>query len=389
MNSPCPDDRSLEALLATSAPGDESERSSIEAHLDDCVRCQDRLLGLAGKTDFSSLADDAMPYAETPSLEFLESLKRQISLATTLDMAAISEDGDRFILDGPSHTLPELPGLEIVEMLGRGGMGTVYKAIQKGIDRVVAVKVIPLGTRPDETRNRARMGATLLGSFDHPNIVRLHHVGQVPGLLFGVLEFVDGGDLKKALREGPWPIGRAVVFMESLARVVGHLHARRVVHADIKPANILMAGPVNPKLADFGIAKTIRLDGEVVGVAVGGTLPYMAPEQFGERPTEVSPATDVHALGIILYELLTGRTPFDARPRSVIPDRIRTFKAQAPSTIRTGIPPEVDAIVLRCLEKEPDHRFRDADSMAESLRVLIESRRRNSPSSSFAPPGKP
>lgn len=382
MNSHCPDDRALEALLE-GADSPDTRRTSIEAHLDHCVRCQDRLVALAGSTDLSSLSEDTPPFPDTPSQEFLDSLKRQISLATTIDMPAAGTEAVPFVLDGPSHSWPEIPGLEILEVLGRGGMGTVYKAIQKGIDRVVAVKVVALGDSPDETRERARRGATLLASMDHPHIVRIHHVGQQPGLVFGVLEFVPGGDLKKALREGPWPIGRAVVFMETLARVVGHLHERGIVHADLKPANVLLAGPVTPKLADFGIAKSIAAGSSIDAAAIGGTLPYMAPEQFGESRENLAPATDVHALGVILHELLTGRSPFDARPRSSIPDRIRNFRPPAPSASRAGIPPSLDAIVSKSLDKDQAGRFAHAQGMADALRALIESRRGKSPSSSI------
>lgn len=381
MNSLCPDDRALEALLE-GADSPDAGRTAIEAHLDHCVRCQDRLVALAGSTDLSSLSEDTPSFPDEPSQEFLDSLKRQISLATTIDMPVTGTEAVRFVLDGPSHTWPDIPGLEILEVLGRGGMGTVYKAIQKGIDRVVAVKVVALGDSPDETRERARRGATLLASMDHPHVVRIHHVGQQPGLVFGVLEYVAGGDLKKALREGPWPIGRAVVFMETLARVVGHLHERGIVHADLKPANVLMAGPVTPKLADFGIAKTISPGSSIDAAIIGGTLPYMAPEQFGESRENLAPATDVHALGVILHELLTGRSPFDARPRSSIPERIRTFRPPAPSSIRAGIPPSLDAIVSKSLEKDQAGRFPDALGMANALRALIESRRGKSPSSS-------
>lgn len=374
MKSLCPDDRALEALLE-GADSPDGGRTAIEAHLDHCQRCQDRLLALAGSTDLSSLSEDTPSFPDEPSQDFLDSLKRQISLATTIDMPVTGTEVVRFELDGPGQSWPEIPGLEILEVLGRGGMGTVFKAIQKGIDRVVAVKVVALGDAPDEARERARRGATLLASMDHPHIVRIHYVGQQPGLVFGVLEFVAGGDLKKALREGPWPIGRAVVFMETLARVVGHLHEQGIVHADLKPANVLMAGPVTPKLTDFGIAKTLTPGAVIDAATIGGTLPYMAPEQFGDSRHHLSPATDVHALGVILHELLTGRSPFDSRPRSSIPERIRTLQPPAPSSIRAGIPPSLDVIVSRCLEKDPASRFPDAQFMAEALRALIESRR--------------
>ncbi|MBI1324642.1 protein kinase [bacterium] len=380
MISQCPDDRALETLLEAGDLPD-TGRSAIEAHLDHCVRCQDRLVALAGSTDLSGLEDDTPPFDESPSQEFLDSLKRQISLATTIDMPVTGNEAVRFVLDGSSQNWPEIPGFEIIEVIGRGGMGTVYKAIQKGIDRVVAVKVVALGDSPNDARERARRGATLLASMDHPHIVRIHHVGQEPGFVFGVLEYVAGGDLKKALREGPWPIGRAVVFMETLARVVGHLHERGIVHADLKPANVLMAGPVTPKLADFGIAKSLTPGTRVDPAVIGGTLPYMAPEQFGDTRENLAPATDVHALGVILHELLTGRSPFDARPRSTIPVRIQTLRPPAPSSIRAGIPPSLDAIVSKSLEKEQSGRFPDASAMADALKILIESRRGKSPAS--------
>ena len=371
MNKYCLDDKSLEALLGTSL--DHQDRFRLESHLGECPDCQKRLLDLSGSIELVPPLPDHEPESiEQPTDEFLESLKQMVARETTIDMPVIRTGEEARPSTSTLEIRPEIPGLKIQELIGRGGMGSVYKAVQLGIDREVAVKVIPLGEDQAEIREHALRGASILASMNHPNIVRLFHVGQTPDFLYGVLEFVPGGDLKTALRRGPWGVRRAVAFMERLARVVGHLHENSVIHGDLKPGNVLLSDSKTPVLADFGIARYVKPAGESSRPAsLGGTLCYMAPEQFCECEDKVSPATDVHALGIILHELLTGRTPFDVRPRSLVPDRIRKLEPHAPSAMRADVPSSVDEICLKCLRKDPSDRFSSAIELADQMRTLM------------------
>jgi serine/threonine protein kinase len=282
---------------------------------------------------------------------------------------------------GPASPLTWLPGLEVLEEIGRGGMGTVYRAIQKGLGRVVAVKVIDQrGRAGADRRDRARRGAETLARLEHPHIARVHLVGEHEHLVYGVLEYVAGGDLRRGLRDGPWPIDRAVAFVGKVADAVGFLHDHGVVHGDLKPANVLIAGPTDPKLADFGIA---RYPGDPVAAAPHprprGTPGYMAPEQARGRDDLIGPATDVHALGAVLHEVLTGRAPFAGRSRALVLEQICLRVPDPPSRSRPEVPAEIDAICARCLAKDPSDRYPNAGVLARALRSWLETRTRRGP----------
>src|SRR3954447_24367795 len=211
-----------------------------------------------------------------------------------------------------SAELPRIPGYEVLEVVGRGGMGVVYRARHVRLDRPVALKMLLTGAHAGrESRERflreARVGADLR----HPNIVQVHDMGDQDGLPYFTMEFVEGGDLAQKLAGTPQPPRQAAELLATLAAAVQAAHRNWIVHRDLKPANVLLTADGTPKISDFGLAR--RLDGEAdltrTGIALG-TPSYMAPEQAGGNPDAVGPATDVHALGAILYELLTGRPPF-------------------------------------------------------------------------------
>lgn len=343
----------------------EEAQEALAQHVATCAPCQAILLELAGPIEpwLAPRGDRS----EEPGPAFVEELKLRV--LAMLRYADPTREGN-----GPApETDPgplRLPGLDLLEEIGHGGMGRVYRAVQKGLGRTVAVKVIELGgPGARDRRERARRGAEILARLEHPNLVRIHHVGEVPGrVVFGVLEYVPGGDLRSALRDGPWPIDRAVTFLTALADAVGFLHDHGVVHGDLKPANVLLAGPADPRIVDLGMA---RLPGDVVPAEptshLRGTPAYMAPEQAQGREDRIGPATDVHALGLIFYEILTGRPPFSARSRALLLEQISLRLPDPPSSLRPDVPVALDDICMRCLSKAPADRYPDGHTLAQAL----------------------
>jgi WD40 repeat protein/serine/threonine protein kinase len=294
---------------------------------------------------------------------------------------------------------PTIPGYEILEELGRGGMGVVYKARQQRPERLVAVKVLlPELAGLPEKMARFRAEANAVARLQHPNIVQIFEVGEVGGLPFFSLELVEGGILADQLGQ-PWPISQAVAFVEKLARAIHYAHERGIVHRDLKPANILLSdecrvmsdesrnkSPVShsslvthhlalvPKITDFGLAKLLDEEphnGDQVwqtqiGVVLG-TPPYMAPEQAAGRTREIGPATDIHALGMILYEMLTGQPPFRAGSVLETLEQIKAQKPLPPSQLLAKKDAKLDAPCLRCLEKDPRRRYANAAALADDL----------------------
>jgi WD40 repeat protein len=265
---------------------------------------------------------------------------------------------------------PEVPGYEVLEELGRGGMGVVYRARQVGLNRVVALKVILAGPHAGEAElARFRAEAEAVARLSHPNVVQIHEVGEHGGLPFFSLEYVAGGSLADRLDGTPWPARRAAALVETLARAVQAAHARGVVHRDLKPANVLLAADGTPKVTDFGLAK--RLDvakGQTQSGAVVGTPSYMAPEQATGKGKEVGPLADVYALGAILYELLTGRPPFRAETPLDTILQVATADPVPARRLQPGVPRDLETVCLKCLHKEPARRYGNARDLADDLR---------------------
>jgi WD40 repeat protein len=264
---------------------------------------------------------------------------------------------------------PAVPGYEIVAELGRGGMGVVYQARQTALDRTVALKMILAGAHAGtEERRRFQAEAEAAARLQHPNIVQVHEVGEAAGLPYCSLEFCPGGSLADRLRGEPLPPREAAALVETLARAVQAAHAAGVVHRDLKPANVLLAADGTPKISDFGLAK--RLDGQPGQTATGavvGTPSYMAPEQAGGKSKDIGPAADVYALGAILYELLTGRPPFRAASPLDTLLLVVSEEPVPPSRLQPGVPRDLEAVVLKCLEKDPARRYSAAQKLAEEL----------------------
>src|SRR5262245_25974784 len=208
--------------------------------------------------------------------------------------------------------LPVIDGYELGELLGRGGMGLVFKARQKALKRPVALKIVVSGAHAGaQERARFRTEAEAVARLQHPGIVQVYEVGEQAGCPFLALEFVSGGSLADQLDGTPMPPRRAAQLLLDLARAVQHAHEQGIVHRDLKPANVLLTEAGVAKVADFGLAKLLDAEeGHTHSGVVLGSPSYMAPEQAEGKVRAIGPATDVYALGAILYECLTGRPPF-------------------------------------------------------------------------------
>jgi hypothetical protein len=262
-----------------------------------------------------------------------------------------------------------VPGYEILGVLGRGGMGVVYKAHHLALKRSVALKMILAGGHASEQDlARFRAEAEAVARVQHPHIVQIHEVGEAGGLPYCVLELVEGGSLAKKLAGQPLPASAAAQIVQLLAEAMHLAHSRNIIHRDLKPANVLLTTEGQPKITDFGLAKKLDdASGQTAIGAIVGTPSYMAPEQAGGQSKEVGPLADVYALGAILYECLTARPPFKAATTMDTLLQVLSVEPVPPSKLQPKVPRDLETICLKCLSKEPERRYASARELAEDL----------------------
>jgi tetratricopeptide (TPR) repeat protein len=269
--------------------------------------------------------------------------------------------------------MPTVPGYEILGELGRGGMGVVYRAKHIGLNRQVALKMILAGSHASvQELARFRAEAEAVAQLQHPNIVQVYDVGEHEGCPFFSLEFIDGGCLTDRIGNTPQPPAEAARTVQVLAAAMEYAHKRGILHRDLKPANILLGHDGTPKITDFGLAK--RLEGDSSHTRTGsilGTPSYMAPEQAFGHSKEVGPAADIYALGAILYELLTGRPPFQGTTLLETVQMVRTAEPVPPSRLQPRLPRDLETVCLTCLRKEPHKRYATSSDLAEDLRRFL------------------
>jgi WD40 repeat protein/tRNA A-37 threonylcarbamoyl transferase component Bud32 len=286
---------------------------------------------------------------------------------------------------------PSPAGYEILAPLGHGGMGMVYRARHLRLNRLVALKQLRSGPREAA---RARTEAEALARLQHPNIVQIYEVIEHQGQTYLALELIEGGSLGALLRGKPQSPQAAAALVATLARTVHYAHTQGIIHRDLKPANILLAPlfgdePADtaaasargvgvhgiPKIADFGLAKLLAADsGETQDGDVIGTASYMSPEQAGGKVQDIGPATDVYSLGVILYELITGRVPLQGPTSVDTLILVRNEEPVPPRCLQPSVPRDLETVCLKCLHKDPGKRYASAKELADDLRCFLEHR---------------
>ncbi|MBL9129272.1 MAG: serine/threonine protein kinase, partial [Verrucomicrobiales bacterium] len=320
---------------------------------------------------------DGLVPAEAPEGLCPRCLLEKVAVPTDADSTSTPPDA------ASSRSAPPIeagaaafPQLEILGLVGQGGMGVVYKARQKSLDRLVALKLLaPHRSQEAEFADRFAQEARALAALDHPHIVTVHDFGQSRGFYFLLMEFVDGVNLRELMKARRLSPEEALAVVPSLCDALQFAHDRGIVHRDIKPENLLLDRKGRAKIADFGIARMLGVDAPTAPSAsqetrAAGTPGYMAPEQKAS-PRTADNRADIYSLGVVLYEMLTGELPGE--------------RLQPPSR-KVEIDVRLDAIVLRALERTPERRYQTADELRTQLETVVDA---SQPSASSSPPTAP
>jgi WD40 repeat protein len=269
-----------------------------------------------------------------------------------------------------NSSLPNQIGpYEIIEELGRGGMGRVYAARQIGLGRIVALKVIgeSWNNTPDVELRFLREAQTV-GRLRHPHIIAVHDSGRADGLVYFSMEFIEGGDLATRLKDRVYTPGEAAALLQKVAGALAYAHDEGVLHRDVKPSNILLEAE-EPRLADFGLAAQLEAGGDLTAVTgILGTPHYLAPEALSGGSAALAVASDLYALGVVLFEMLTGRTPFAGASPAEIATLVAKQEPPSPRLLAPAVPRDLETICLKCLERDPARRYTSAAALAEDLR---------------------
>jgi eukaryotic-like serine/threonine-protein kinase len=383
----CPSRAQLHRLLAEQLP--EEEERELASHLEACPACQQVLEVLTAATVLDSqvkpfeVDGSSKTAVESPApsggtfqldVDFRRHLQEQLATEVT-PRDSVAVNGEREPAPVRLETeLPEIPGYEIRKELGRGGMGVVYKARHIKLNRLVALKMILAdGFAPAPHLARFLVEGEMIARLQHPHIVQIYQVGQHRGRPFFELEYVAGGTLAGLLKNGSLPLAASLRLVQQLANAVQYAHSQGIVHRDLKPANVLLqkdespSSSFVPKITDFGLAKQVQLRSDLTSTGmVLGTPSYMAPEQ-AEASRNVGPAADIHALGAILYELLTGRPPFKADSPMATVVQVLNDEPTPPRRLRPQIAVDLETICLKCLQKDPQQRYRSAAELEDDL----------------------
>ncbi len=341
-------------------PGD-----TIAVHVATCPHCRQVL-------------EDAGDRDETERWRQLWNMRGELPYVRGDETAVL----DRAVADDFPPVAVVVEGFEILGVLGRGGLGIVYKARQVKLDRPVALKMLSAGSHASR-RSIARLRAesATIARFRHPQIVTIHDVGEHQGTPYLCLEYLEGGSLADRLGGKPVPAMQAARLTAALARVVQHAHDRGIIHRDLKPANVLLAAapdaPLEPgilKLTDFGLAKRLDAEESAASMSSGmimGTPSYMAPELATACATAAAPPVDVYGLGAILYEMLTGGPPFRGDTPVETVFQAVSRPPVPPSRLNDQVPRTLEAICLKCLQKDPAKRYASARELANALEPFV------------------
>jgi WD40 repeat protein len=375
----------------------EADLARVSAHLGECPVCCKRLEQSA---DDDPLLARLQKSAARSGESLVSAAQRRSAIRALRDGSSVGAAGEirdetteRVIVPVPR----QVGDYDVLTEVGRGGMGVVYKTRHRGLQRLAAVKMVLAGEFASPAQElRFRLEAELAARVRHPNFIQVYEIGRYEGRLFLALEWADGGSLANRLDGKPWPADQASAIIETLARAIHVAHGEGVVHRDLKPANVLIVrssqfavrsgeSPASacelrtanceliPKITDFGLAQPTESNATLTQTGfLVGTPGYMAPEQAAGRRDLIGPATDTYALGVMLYELLTGQLPFQGDSALEVLRAITSDEPMRPRRLIPRMPRDLEAILLHCLEKVPGRRYASAFDLAEDLRRFRE-----------------